>query len=435
MLAMSAASAATSPAGTDEAPRDPLLDALLTRAMTASPLVNARRGEVSAARHEVKAARWQYTPTLSSSVQKGSGSADLYGSSVRADQPLYAGGRLDAELDGAESRRRSAALGVQETGLAIALQVVSAYQSLQTAQAQVNSLASYRERLAALNDTLTRRIDSGVSPAGEMALMNARLAQARNDLAAARSSQANAATTLRRLVGDELPLQAQAPSAPAVVPATPPLCADTASADQQLQATLDAQPGVRRAIEDVDAARHAARGQRAALRPAVTLRVEQPVGHVPDGVSRAARVSVQLSFTPNAGLSSLSHADAAEERVAVLTSQADALRREAAQQIRTECAEQAAVGERAVGLAQARGYTTDVLASTTRLFLAGKRGWLDVLNAAREDFDNEQALHAAVAALRGSQARLRLLSGAVDLGLALPDDASFSTPSAPGTPS
>jgi hypothetical protein len=208
--------------------RDTRLESLIDQAMGRNPSLHARRSEVSAARHEVRAARWQYAPSLSAQYQQGSGpNKDLCGSALRADQRLYTGERLDLDLDGAVSRRDSALLAVRESGLALAMQVTSAYQSLQAAQ-----------------------------------------------------------------------------------------------------------------------------GQRAALWPAVLLRVEQPVGHLPQGTSRDARVSVLLSYTPDAGLSSRSHANAGEKRV--VSPQAQALRQEIGQQIRTECADLSGLAERVAGLARAR---------------------------------------------------------------------------------
>jgi adhesin transport system outer membrane protein len=421
MLAMAGASAMelrmdTTVPGT--ALQDLTLESLIAKAMTGSPLLAAKQSDVSAARHDVQAARWQYAPSVSTQFQKGSGSPDYYGSAVRADQPLYTGGRLDAELDSAASRRQSAALGVQETGQSVALQVVSAYQQLQTAQAQAGAIAAYRDRLTALSGTLDRRVDSGVSPAAEKSLMNARLVQAQNDLAASTAAEASAAAALRRLVGDDARVTPPPPAVAGAVLALPPICAGTVGGDTLVDSATDRSPAVLRATEDVETARHTVRGQRAALMPAVTLRVEQPVGHVVEGASKSTRVSVLLSYAPNAGLSSVSRASAGDDRVTSLRNQAQALRRDVGQQIRSECAEHVSVGQRAAGFLQARIFTGDVLSSYMRLFLAGKRGWLDVLNAAREDFENEQAGHQAAAAVRGSQYRLRLLSGEFDLGLA-----------------
>lgn len=404
--------------------REPQLDALLRSAMT-GPAVDARRSEVSAARHEVDAARWQYAPTLSTQVQNGTGASTQYSSAVRLDQKLYTFGRRDADLGNAKSRRDSAVMAVQETGLGIALQVVGAWQALQSADGQLQAIAAYRERLQALNETIGRRIESGVSPASEQQLMNARLAQSANDQAATRASAQAARATLRQLTGAGVP-----PLPPIALieeaPAAPALCQDGTEGDTRVTAAAQDHPAVRRTALDIEAARLAMDSQRAALKPNVLLRVEQPMGHLPDGASKAARVSVLLEYTTDAGLAALSRANAGDDRVASLVAQSVALQREVEQQIRSECAQSQAVMQRASGLVGARRYTQEVLGSYTRLFLAGKRGWLDVLNAAREDFDNEQAALGASAAARASLYRLDLLSGALPLGLPQPDEEPVS---------
>jgi adhesin transport system outer membrane protein len=391
---------------------DPVLDALIDAAMRRSPLLDAKRSEVAAAGHDLKAAKWQYAPSVSAQFQQGSGSnKDVYGSALRADQRLYAGGRLDADRDGAASRRSSAMLSLQESGVSLALQIASAYQSLQTAQGQQAAIAVYRNQLADLNATIGRRIESGVSSSSEQSLMNARLAQSQNDAAVAQASARSAQAQLRRLTGEPGPIDARLIASQDDVPPRLPLCDLDAQGEGAIEAALDRHPGVRRATQDVETGRFAAKGQRAALWPAVVLRLEQPVGHVPQGVTRDPRVSVLLSYTPDAGFSTSSRAAAGDQRVAALQAQVAATRQEIAQQVRSECADQAGFAERVTGHLQSRGYTRDVLGSYMRLFLAGKRGWLDVLNVAREDFENEQGAAFTLAALQASRYRVRILAG------------------------
>jgi adhesin transport system outer membrane protein len=254
--------------------------------------------------------------------------------------------------------------------------------------------------------------------------MNARMAQSSNDLATARAAQRSALATLDKLVGDAGVVRdvspavsvTAAPAATAALPAT--ACGDGANAESSLRDALAVHPGLQRIERDIDSARAGVDAQRAALRPSLGLRLEQPVAPANDALLRSARVSIVLQYTPDAGLSSVARAQGAGERVAALINQADALKRDVVQQIRAECAEQSGVIERVAGFALARGYTSEVLASSTRLFVAGKRGWLDLLNAAREDFDNEQAGIVAGAALIGSRYRLALLTG--ERRLALP---------------
>ncbi|MET0334097.1 MAG: TolC family protein [Rhizobacter sp.] len=429
LLLIAAGSAMAAPV--DASLREPQLEALISATLVDSPIVAARRGDLVAARHEIDAARWQFAPSLSTQLQRGSGSAYQYASSVRADQRLYTGGRLTADLEGARARRDSAVLAVQEIGLGVALQVVAAWQSLQAANGRLTATAAYQVRLNDFSDTINRRIDSGVSPASERSLMNARMAQAQNELSTARAAAQSARATLRMLSGSAPAVDSEA----RLVSNLPPmslLCADNADGDARVAAATDRSPAMRRIGQDIEAARRALESQRAALKPTLALRVEQPVGALPEGVSRAARVSVLVEYSTDAGLSALARTNAGDARLGALASQAQALRREIGQQIRTECAEQTGLAERNTGLLRARDYTQDVLGSYTRLFLAGKRGWLDVLNAAREDFDNEVAAFATSTALRASAYRLSLLGGDYALGLPEPGDEPPPAPLLPG---
>jgi adhesin transport system outer membrane protein len=431
-----AASAFGASASAASIPPEPALAQLLRTALVASPVLNARRAELSAARTDIDAARWQYTPAFSADVQQGSNTPSLNERVLRLDQKLYAGGRLDADLRGATARRDSAVYAVQESALALALQIVGAYQSLAAANTQIGAIGAYKLRLDALDGTIARRIDSGVSAPADRALMYARITQSNNDLASARAAQRSAIATLEKLVGEPTVVHAlaagvavpaaaasaAAPGATAAATATidtpAAVCGDDAAADTQLRSALAQHPGLRRIERDIASARAGVDSQRAALKPAIGLRLEQPIAPGSDAVIHSTRVSLVLQYTPDAGLSSLARVQGADDRVGSLVNQADALQRDVVQQIRAECADQAGTIERVAGFALARGYTGEVLASSTRLFVAGKRGWLDLLNTAREDFDNEQAGIVAGAALIGSRHRLALLTG--DEALALP---------------
>lgn len=412
------------------AARDAALESTISRSLRLNPLLSSRRSEVSAARHEIDAARWQYAPTVSTQLQAATGQNTMLGSALRADQRIYTGGRIEADVNAALSRRDSAVLSVQESGLGVALQVVGAWQALQSAQGQAQAIAQYRARLDRYDAKITRRIDSGVSPQSEQALVGARLAQSDNDRAAARTAAVTAQATLQRLSGGSAPEpMPEAPVGAARVPGEAPVTAAICiGGDAARESALDRHPALRRMTQDIESARFSLQSQRASSKPSVTLRLEQPIGHQPVGVSRSPRVALLLEMSSDALLAGGSRADSSAERVVALSHQLSAARRELGQQIESECAEQANVAQRVVGFERAGGLTADVLASYERLFVAGKRGWLDVLNAAREDFENRQGANAAQSALQASHYRLALLSGEYALGLPNPQDEAPMTP-------
>ena len=62
---------------------------------------------------------------------------------------------------------------------------------------------------------------------------------------------------------------------------------------------------------------------------------------------------------------------------------------------------------------KARVMSTDVFESYARQFTAGRKTWLDVLNAVREALQSELAVDDANAQMLGAKLRLRALSGAL----------------------
>jgi adhesin transport system outer membrane protein len=133
--------------------------------------------------------------------------------------------------------------------------------------------------------------------------------------------------------------------------------------------------------------------RKAQLLPEVYARAEHQQGSFTSfGPSSANRFFIGLSATPGAGLSALSGVDAAVARLQSFQSELDATRRSLIEQVSLEHVSALTQAQRRVSLRSGLSSTQAMVDSWDRQFLAGRKTWVEVMNAARELAQAQTAL-------------------------------------------
>ncbi|BAO30160.1 TolC family protein [Sulfuritalea hydrogenivorans] len=381
------------------------LDGLIARTIRHHPGIAARHAEVKATQAEVDAARAQYFPTPSVQLLQDKGESTTV---LTLQQPLWAGGRLDAGLDAAQSRENATRVSVNDTQYTLALRVTAAWAAWVQARGRGEALDKGVALLNVYAESVSRRIQGGASGQVDRELVAARLAQTQGDLAAARSAERSALARLAQMIGQ--PLRAQdLVVADAVAGVDIPL----PGLDALVAQAFARSAALKRLESDIETARHETQQRRAALWPTLSLRAQHQRGNAPaTGITaNDSRVMLVLEYTPGAGLSAGANIDAAEARIIGLRENLDAARRDLTETITTDYEEHLAGSDRKRHFQRTLKASAEVLASYDRLFVAGKRNWLDVINAARELIQAQTALADVEAQLVAARARLRLHIG------------------------
>lgn len=377
---------------------------LVGMAVGTHPSILAKRGEVVAAEADKSSARWQYFPTPSISAGRDSHGVD--NSTIAVQQPLWAGGRIDAGMEYANAKAVSADRSVTEAQHTIAVSVTDSYQAWLLAhgrkEAQQRSVMLHEERKASMQ----RRVASGVSAEVDLDLVASRLAAAKSDLESSESAVRTAMARLSQAVGCT------------VHEADLRLTEDEVgveSLDAVLANAESSFPLLKRQEADIDAAKQMVGVKRASLSPTLSLRAESvrnsPAAYGAPTSSNDNRIMLVLQFTPGAGLSSFSEVEAAAARVTALRDAREASRRDLHDRVVAEYENYRAASARRTELLYNRKALSQVLDSFSRLFVAGKRSWLDVLNAVRELTQSEVSVSDAEATMIASAYKLRLYSG------------------------
>ncbi|MCF8210573.1 MAG: TolC family protein [Rhodoferax sp.] len=369
------------------------LEALIAAALEAHPAIRAQQAQQDAAQAGVQSARWQYYPTASLTIEKatatGSDPAYLGDSNVstlRLQQPLWSGGRLSAGLERAQAGLLVSGAAFEETRQQLALRVVQAYSDWLAAHLKIQANEKSMATHVSLHAQVQRRIEAGTSAQSDLMLAVARLKSLGADLAAVRAQRDIAVGHLEQLLGRRVKAQElnAAMSPPRALPAALPALLDRA---------LEQHPAIQRAKALASVQEATVGERRAELKPEVYLRAERQYGNYTySGAAPESRIFIGLSSRLGAGLSSLSNVDAAKALHQAALADILAQSRAVSEQVLSDYSLMLVSQDRLDAIKASLGAATEVSESYDRQFRAGRKSWLDVMNAAREMAQTEVQL-------------------------------------------
>ena len=366
---------------------------VMRAALSSHPLVLGKRSAQAAARAEREGAEWQRYPSPSLEASTQSGGTSL----LRVDQPLWSGGRITAGIDAAGSRLDAAGAALDEARQELALKVIAATTEALRQQVRQQHDASGVKEHEKLLAMIQRRVAREVSPLADQRLAASRLYATANELSATTQALNNALAQLSQLAGQPVREIVGQGLAGAGAPA---------SLETALAQALAYSPTLRRLVFEEETANAEIAAKRSAYMPQLTLRLESSAGQVPDN-----RAMLVLLAQPGAGLSAKSGADAAVARREAARMAREAAERDVRERVTLDWNEWIAARLRLDNANRARAMSTEVSESYARQYTAGRKTWIDVLNAVREATQSELAADDARAQMLAASLRLRALSG------------------------
>ncbi len=389
---------------------------LIRATLSYHPSLRSQQSRKDASTAGVEAARWQFWPTPSVSVERASGSQDdpsYRGDSsvsyIRLQQPLWTGGRLTGNLARAKARGAATEAELLELRQQLALRVVQAWSEVIVAKhkglAYEGSLVMHQRLLALVE----RRYKEGASAQADVSLASSRLNTLQAELEASAAQGETSLERLRLLTGRNIGAEIAKNTQELLLPARDPVLGAL------LAAARKKSPLLAKARAQAEAAETEIQIARAALSPEVYLRLESQHGSFSQAQqSSQNRFFVGLSTSLGGGLSILSGVEAAvaQHKAALEDIQTQQLVLD--EQIQSDHTLALTAQSRRSGLEHASQAAADVLDSYQRQFLAGRKQWLDLMNAAREQAQSDVQLADAIGAQQLANWRLALLSRGVD---------------------
>jgi outer membrane protein, adhesin transport system len=399
------------------------LSQFIELAVTTHPSVQAKQAELAGSIAGVDAAKWQYYPSLSAQTERNTSQSNnpasiANTSSIRLQQTLWAGGKLDAGRESAEFRKQSAQNALLETRNAVALRTLEAWQSWETALRREQVLRRLIEQLERLSGMMERRVEQQISPPVELQQIKIRVSQAKADLLTAKSNQDIARQRLMQWIGSDglrlmaQPANTQDVSSPAaslqqnMITQWPP---ETA---QKLDLAAQRSPSMMRSENDIQATQSDVKQKRAEQWPTVYARAERQFNSGGSLSQRGeSKVSFGLQYTLGSGLSLYSQIESAQSKVSALQNEREAQLRQILETYRSEWRDYQTTAERISLALEVSNSNTALIDSYTRLFVAGRRSWLELLNALREANGADQLLSDLLIQQQASHVRLSVYLG------------------------
>ena len=383
------------------------ISTILNDAYRHYPSITASEKMVLGAKAQIESAKWNYFPTPSVDFSQRSGGR---GETYRIDQPLWTGGKLDALSDLAYARGDEAKHTLGESSYALAQKVLSVLQYFIQADGEIKAFTKGKEDLESLAKMLGRRVEAGVSSESDQALISARIFQIEGDLMMAVQKYEMTKSQLELLTGKKMKC--------GLAFKKDRLLKKKISLGQTEQAMLRTHPTLKKMTAQISIANAEKSSADAAVMPNVSLRAEHTRGSLYEDNPNEndTLVYVAVSFNPGAGLSAFSNKESAKYKVM----QAQDERRTQEQELKNglvmDYTDYISANNRLESMLSTIESSEKVLDSYKRLFIAGKRQWLDLVNASREVTMNYISLAALRATLISSSYRLALHAGKLQFG-------------------
>lgn len=394
------------------------LDSLIAQSIHSYPSIKSKEMSQKSAQIDVTTAKLNFLPAASVSYQPP---REIYGGTaytansgkdaytvISVTQPLFGSGLVS------NYRQSKANLSMADWALCeetenVALRVINAYATWylvnKKVQASQESVKEH-ERLVGL---ITRRAQAGASPVTDQNLGVSRLLQAKAELASFLSMQATALTTLsqllgRRLTNEELlsePLENTEPS----------------FSDDVVVQAISINPSIKRLEFAAESMKQASKIQRAQAFPQLALQAKREIGSLTTrGGAPSSTVGLVVSYTTGAGFSSISKASAAYGRYQAAMIDVETAKRDLVVKVNQDVSDYMFAKSRTQELLKNVELTKTVSQSYDRLFLVGKKSWLDLMNAVRERKETQVSLADAQAQVLATGRRLRVYTQGLNVG-------------------
>jgi len=381
----------------------PSFEQIVKLALATHPAILSKQSSSLAAKADVEGADWQRYPTPS--VEFNNDNRSTRSTLFRLQQPLWAGGRITAGIDAAQSRFQSAETAISETKQEVVLRVISAYVEALRQRGREETIARGVEQHERLLGLITRRVEHEASPRVDQDLAQSRLYQANNDLSTVRQALANALTQLSQLAGKRID---------AVAAVDVDALAGPNSMATALEQAIAFSPTLRRLAFEDEAAKAEIEASKAIYQPRVSARYEHasasaPINGIPGFTTN--RVLLVVEAQTGAGLSSMSGVDAAIAKREATRLQRETALRDLRERVSVDWDDLIASRKRLENSVLASTSSKEVYESYARQYTAGRKTWLDVLNTVRESTQSDVAAVDARAQVTGAKLRLQLETG------------------------
>lgn len=378
-----------------EAPVPPALDEAVNLVTANYPSALSARAALRAAAADVRAAKWLRFPTVSANLAYLDDSSSPE-PQLAIEAPIWAGGRISAGIRRARASEDATSASYIETVQDLALTTSDTYFEIARLTLREQLLSESLGEHNRLVETMERRVEQEISPQADLELARSRAAQIEQEYSVTRSQRRTALRVLAELIADpdyELgPIPFYDPDTDLV---------NSAALEDQAVAY---DPTLGRVRAETDIARADLDARKAAVLPQLNAQYSY------DDIY-GSRVGVVVRSQTTGGFSQFSEIESARLRIQQALEATRVVEQQLRRDIESNLILYQSSRDRAKISQTAASTASRVSASYTRQFIAGRRSWLDVMNALREAVTAQMGRTDAEITAMAAATRLLLLSG------------------------
>jgi adhesin transport system outer membrane protein len=338
------------------------------------PRIQGKKKELNVANEKLNTSKWLRFPAvsvISSAGQSSLASRDREPvTTIRLEQPLWAGGRISSSIEANQARLKSSIYGISEIEEDVLGKTSAAYCSLLKMQEKIEASKENVEEHKRLLSLIQRKARNEVSPMVEIVLAKTRLEQAQYEQIQLTTQATNLKAELESLIGQPF----QSIKNPKVALSIP------SDLEQAISLTISNSPTIKRLESDVEASSADIDVSKASIWPQISARNDNIIGGITEGnISYLA-----LTYAPGNGLSALSNTSEARAKKEVAETLIRSTALELSNKIRADWNQYFAEMKQAEVLSNLVETSQGVYESYLRQYAVGKKTWVEVLNAKKE---------------------------------------------------
>jgi adhesin transport system outer membrane protein len=367
------------------------------------PSVREAASSLEASGYASQGALWQFfpTPSFTSSKINASATNPVYGygygdprvTTVSVSQPLWTGGRIYSGFRKSQAGVKADEANFKAVSQTIALSFVQSYGDWFDAQLKVKALQRSLATHQRLITLITHRIEKGISASSDLTLADGRMSTVMSTLDQANAQSRSALVRLEQLYGHPV-------NVARLKEMNTALLLNLSNQPELVEQALAINPDVQKAAADISIADSEIGVQRSNYSPSLSVQASRQYGNfnMPNQPPQNV-VGFVLATQFGAGLSSFTQVDQAKSRYEAAKSKEETVKRQITEQVMTDATNLAATEMRLVSLQKAFIASEQVADSWDRQFLAGRKSWLELMNAAQELAQTELSVADTRAAL------------------------------------
>ncbi|MGW8168566.1 MAG: TolC family protein [Sulfurovaceae bacterium] len=378
---------------------------LVAMTIKSHPSIKMQEQVIRGANAQVQGAMWNYFPTPSISVNQGVNKDKLWGGTAAIEQPIWTGGKISSTYDMAVANKHNSEYGLEENGYILVETLLNTLKTYLKAKGDLEALSEGQMQLGILEGMVSRRVAAGVSSKSDMELLKARLYQMQTDINYAKTRLDTSLSQIELLTSqkfnDGLEIDQRVPFS-------------FDSVDKIIKSMINTHPSLKKLDAGLELAEAEKSKAKSVFWPNISIKAERGMGSNSlyyDDPMDETLVYVSVQASPGAGLSAFSGVESAEAKIMQVRQEKLSKQQDLTNKVMFAYNDYISSTNRVESQSGSIGSSQKVFASYTRLFLAGKRQWLDLVNASRELTQNQMAFEDTKSTLLVSAYQLALLGG------------------------